>query len=728
MKSIKYIAWALTLLICGCSTHPSAEQSQRDYISLVDPLIGTGGHGHVFVGASVPHGMVQLGPNNLSKGWDWCSGYHDSDSTIIGFAHTHLSGTGIADLGDIIFMPLWGTDTNAPMLSAQDYVSGFDKKEQKVSPGYYSVYLRKYGIKAELTASERVGFHRYTYPDSTEAQLIIDLDGSAQSLMMRKGTLDAGLIVLNDTMVSGYRHSDEWATDHRVYFSTVFSAPILHYKMYKEGKAVKALLNFGHLDHPLVAKTGISYTSEAGAALNLRRESDNKDFDTVLQETRCKWEQDLGVIDFHADADIEKVFYTALYHTLISPSLFSDADGKYRGADGKIHAASTEFVPYTVFSLWDSYRAVHPLYTLFDSQVSDYVNSMLDIYDKQGSLPVWHLVGNETNCMVGVHSIPVIADACLKGFQGIDPKRAYQAVRSIEQRNDNGLDYVREQAFIPADKVPWSVARGLEYAIDDYAVALLAKSLHKESDYRLFLNRSQYYKHYFDTSLGFMRGKLSDGSRRTDFDPSHSIHMEDDYVEGNAWQYTWLVPHDPDGLIQLFGGKEKFISKLDSLFMASSELNEGASVDISGLIGQYAHGNEPSHHILYLYSYAGENRKAARLLHQVYNDFYSTKPDGLIGNEDCGQMSAWYIFSTLGFYPMNPVDGTFVFGSPLCKEATLHLLNGKELKIVVKNHSKENIYIQSVTLNGTPLKSSITYEEIMNGGVLEYTMGNVTKS
>lgn len=729
MKYVRSLVCFFISLLCFCGCKSAQEEVyQRDYVALVDPLIGSGGHGHVFVGASVPHGMIQLGPNNLSKGWDWCSGYHDSDSTIIGFAHTHLSGTGIADLGDIIFMPVHGINNNVDMLYPQKYVSNFSKKEQKVTPGYYSVRLRKYDVSVELSATERVGYHSYTYPDTVEAQLIIDLDESVQSLMMRKGTLKAGLVQVNDTTVSGFRISDEWAIEHQVFFSTVFSVPVRSFKLYKEGEAVRALLNFGYLDKPLLVKTGISYTSEEGASLNLEKESSKKDFMLVQAEARLKWNQSLGAIDFHAETDVEKIFYTALYHTMISPSVFVDVDGKYRGADGKVHEASFGFTPYTVFSLWDSYRAVHPLKTLIDRRVPDYVNSLLDIYDNQGTLPVWHLVGNETNCMVGVHSIPVIVDACLKNFQSINKERAFRAVKSIEQMSENGLDYVRDQEFIPADKVSWSVARGLEYAIDDYAVAMLAKSLHKENDYQQFLKRSKYYKHYFDPVLGFMRGKLSNGCRRLEFDPSYSIHMEDDYVEGNAWQYTWLVPHDPEGLIQLFGGKERFISKLDSLFVVSSTLNEGASIDISGLIGQYAHGNEPSHHILYLYSYVEEKEKMARLLRQVYNDFYSTKHDGLIGNEDCGQMSAWYIFSSLGFYPVNPVDGTFVFGSPLCNEATLKLVNGKELKIKVKNNSKENIYIQSVKLNGVKLNSStISYQEIMNGGVLEYEMGNYSK-
>lgn len=717
----------LSLALYACSLPKDAADTNKDYTTYVNPLIGSGGHGHVFVGASVPHGMVQLGPNNLSKGWDWCSGFHDSDSTIIGFAHTHLSGTGIADLGDILFMPVTDLACDADSLPASRYASLYTKERQEVSPGYYSVLLDKYQIKAELTATQRVGFHRYTYPEHKPARVIVDLNEGAQSLIARTGTQDAFFHQLNDTVIAGYRFSDEWATDHKVYFTSVFSAPILSSKTFTEGKGVKVVLDFGKLSEPLLVKTGISYTSEEGAAGNLYAEAVGTDFEAAQKEAHTVWNKALSTIDFTAEPEVMETFYTALYHTLIVPSLFNDVDGKYRGADGQIHL-SKDFTPYSVFSLWDTYRAVHPLYTLIDNRVADYVNTLLAINDQQNTLPVWHLVGNETNCMVGVHSIPVIVDACLKDFAGIDKKRAYDAVKRIEGMNDNGLDYVRTQGYIPADKVPWSVARALEYAIDDYSVAQLAKAMGEAADYEKFALRSTYYQYYFDAQLKFMRGKLSDGSRRKEFNPSHSIHLEDDYVEGNAWQYTWLVPHDPEGLVRLFGGKETFVSKLDSLFSVSSELNEGASIDISGMIGQYAHGNEPSHHIPYLYAYVGESWKTAQIVRQVYDQFYKNTPDGLIGNEDCGQMSAWYIFSTLGFYPVNPVNGTFVFGSPLADEAVLHLNNGNSFKIIAHNNSKENKFIQSVKLNGKVYPEFfITYSDIMNGGTLEYEMGNKPK-
>lgn len=494
--------------------------------------------------------------------------------------------------------------------------------------------------------------------------------------------------------------------------------------MYAKEKGKKIVLDFGILQEPLLVKTAVSYVSSEGALANL--EAEHRTFDEVHEDAVELWNDALSKIQVEVkDDNVKKMFYTALYHTMISPSVFQDVDGSYKGADGKVYQTS-DFVPYTIFSLWDTYRAVHPLYTLIDTRNADYVNSLLAIYDQQKSLPIWHLVANETNCMVGVHSIPVIVDACLKGFPGIDVEHAYQAVKSIREMNDNGLDFVRNQEYIPADKISWSVARALEYAIDDYAVAQLAKYLGKEDDYQLFMKRSKYYAHYFDSDSGFMRGKLADGSWRLPFDPSRSLHMEDDYVEGNAWQYTWLVPHDPQGLIKLFGGKKQFVEKLDSLFIVSSELNEGASIDITGMIGQYAHGNEPSHHILYLYPYVGEKAKAAKLLHQVYDSFYKATPDGLIGNEDCGQMSAWYIFSAMGFYPVNPVDGTFIFGSPLLDCVTMNLNNGKKFEIIAHNNSQRNIYIKSIKLNGKPYdKFYITYEDIMNGGVLEFEMVDI---
>ena len=727
----------LSALLFSCGSIKTDGAQNQDYLKYVDPLIGSGGHGHVFVGASLPHGMVQLGPNNLSQGWDWCSGYHDSDSTIIGFAHTHLSGTGIADLGDIIFMPIHGRvnlDKGTHANLHEGYTSTFKKSNQEVKPGYYSVLLDRYDIKAELTTTQRVGFHKYTYPEFGRTSLLINLEDGVKSIESRKGTLNSGFRIINDTTIAGFRVSDEWANDHKVYFTAVLSKKIEGYEIYKgntksdsssvNGKGVKAVLKFANDGKPLLVKTGISYVSEEGAANNIKAELPHWNFNAVKDEAAENWNRSLAKIEFESkDSAALKIFYTSLYHTQIAPSLFSDANGRYRGADKQIHQAR-DFTPYTTFSLWDTYRAVHPLYTLIDEKVADYANTLLAINEQQKSMPVWHLVGNETYCMVGKHSIPVVVDASLKGFN-VDKERAFEAIKQFENYNDFGLNYVREKGFIPAEKEPWSVAKGLEYAIDDYSIAQLAKALNKQDDYKKFTGRSENYAHYFDANIGFMRGKLENGQWRKQFDPFHSVHMEDDYVEGNAWQYTWLVPHDVEGLVQLFGGKDKFVQKLDTLFKVSSELNPEASIDISGLIGQYAHGNEPSHHILYMYPFVGQQWKTAKLVREVFDRFYKATPDGLIGNEDCGQMSAWYIFSSLGFYPVNPVNGVFVFGSPIADKASIRLNNGKTFTVETQNNSRENIYIQSVRLNGQPYsKAFITYSDIMKGGKLSFEMGN----
>lgn len=721
MIKIQDLLLLTAVLVATCSGC-SDNNKMNDYASFVNPLIGSGGHGHVFVGASVPHGMIQLGPNNNSTGWDWCSGYHASDSTIIGFAHTHLSGTGIADLGDVLFMPVTGVTVSDGYLAADEYVSAFSKSSECVEPGYYSVILDRTGIKAELTATDRVGYHRYTYPEATSAALVIDLENGTKSINSRKGVTGSDIQMVDSLTVRGYRNSDEWAGDHKVYFCATFSHPVVASRIVREGDATKALLDFGEIDSPLEVRTGISYTSPDGAEANLKAEGLATDFDSVRAASYSRWNDALSAIDFEASDEMKRIFYTALYHTMIAPSLFADADRSYRGADGKIYRTD-DFTPYTIFSLWDTYRAVHPLYTLIDQNVSDYVNSLIDISERQNALPVWHLAGNETDCMVGLHSVPVIVDACLKNISGIDAEAAYREVTRIDSMPSKGLDYVRNIGYIPADKVPWSVARGLEYCIDYYAAARLADALGHADDYKRYMEHAGDYRNYFDCATGFMRGKLSDGTFRDEFDPSYSLHMADDYVEGNAWQYTWLVPHDPEGLIALMGGQQRFECKLDSLFTVSSELNEGASADITGMIGQYAHGNEPGHHIIYLYGYIDRKDKMADRLRQVCDSSYTTGSDGLIGNEDCGQMSAWYIFTALGFYPVNPVDGTFVLGSPLADRATLRLTNGKEFTVIAHNNSANNRYIGAVKLNGKPYDSSvISYDDIMAGGTLELEM------
>jgi predicted alpha-1,2-mannosidase len=709
--------------------------SNGGFTCFVDPMIGSDYHGNVFVGASVPFGMVQLGPTNMSKGWHWCSGYHYSDSTIIGFAHTHLNGTGIGDLGDILFMPTTGKPSTFKGTFSdlsKGYVSKFSHTDEKVKPGYYSVLLQKYDIKAELTATSRVGYHRYTFPESSESNIIIDLgegidwDEPTETLLKQVDT----------RTIEGYRYSRGWAKNQKIYFSAEFSKdmrftkviePVFRPRTKDSLNVQKAALQFSTTKNEVVeVKVAISYVSCENAAQNLKAELPNWDFKKTVAQAQAKWNAELSKIQIKTrDKNVRTMFYTSLFRTMISPSEFCDVNGDYRGADGKVYKVNG-FVPHTIFSLWDTYRTFHPLQTIINQKrTTDWVNSLLDITEKQSTLPIWHLVGNETGTMVGVHSIPVIVDAVLKNIDGIDAERAYKLVRFFEQRNDRGLKFVREQGWIPADKENWSVSKALEYAIDDYAIALLAKKLGKENDYQLFSKRAKFYANYFDKELGFMRGKLADGTFRKEYNPSFSLHDEADYVEGNGWQYTFLVPHDVEGLIQLFGSKQKFADKLDSLFTASSKLNEGASIDISGLIGQYAHGNEPSHSTIYLYQYADQGYKTAERVRQVMAEMYKPTPAGLCGNDDCGQMSAWYVMSALGIYPINPVNGEFVFGSPIVDKAVIRLENGKKFTIVAKNNSKENIYIQDATLNGNLLKNNlITYKNLLDGGKLVFKMSD----
>ncbi|HON02412.1 MAG TPA: GH92 family glycosyl hydrolase, partial [Paludibacteraceae bacterium] len=520
------------------------------------------------------------------------------------------------------------------------------------------------------------------------------------------------------------------------YFTAVFSKdmnftkvvePVFRPRSNDSIDVQKAVLSFETKKNEAVeVKVAISYVSCKNAANNLIAELPNWNFKETLAQAQAKWNTELSKIRIKTnDEKVRTMFYTSLFRTMISPSDFCDVNGDYRGADGKVYKANG-FVPHTIFSLWDTYRTFHPLQTIINQKrTADWVNSLLDITEKQGSLPIWHLVGNETGTMVGVHSIPVIVDAVLKNIENIDAERAYNLVRGFEQRNDRGLKFVREQGWIPADKENWSVSKGLEYAIDDYAIALLAKHLGKEDDYQLFSKRAKYYANYFDKELGFMRGKLADGTFRKGYNPAFSLHEEADYVEGNGWQYTFLVPHDVEGLIELFGSKQKFTDKLDRLFTVSSELNEGASIDISGLIGQYAHGNEPSHSTIYLYQYVDRADKTAERVRQVLEEMYKPTPAGLCGNDDCGQMSAWYVMSALGIYPMNPVNGEYVFGSPIVHNAVIQLENGNKFIIEAKNNSEKNKYIQSVKINGKMVYGkAISFNQLMNGGKLEFRMSD----
>lgn len=740
MKKVTFSALALLSLFSTAysQTKGKAAAAPVSYTKYVDPLIGTGFHGHVFVGASVPFGAVQLGPTNIHQGWDWCSGYHISDSTILGFQHTHLSGTGIGDLGDISVMPTTGaimTHAGGPKdTQAQGYYSLFSHKDETVRPGFYKVKLKRYNIGVRLTASNRVGFHEYTFPKSSNSHIIIDLE---QGIGWDQPT-NTYIKQVNATTVEGYRFSKGWAKDQRLYFTAVFSKPIKKFAVYdttalKSGtaltaKKVKGVITFAtKANEKVMIKVGISPVSTENALLNIKKEIPGWNFEQVMAAADHAWDKELQKVKIKTDSLSQmKKFYTAMYHTMIAPSTFNDVNNDYRGTDKLVHQ-NADFQNTTTYSLWDTYRALNPLYTIIQPErVDDMVKTMLAIYQQQGSLPMWHLMGNETNTMVGYSAVPVIADAYVKGFKNYDTKLAYEAVKVTAMRdNFGGLKWVKSLGYIPADSTVESVAMGLEYSIDDAGIAQMAKLMNDEAGYTYFNKRAHNYQNYFDKQTGFMRGRVSTNEWRTPFSPFVSRHRADDYTEGNAWQYTWLVPQDVYGLMDLMGGKEPFIKKLDSLFIAHGDMGKEASPDVSGLIGQYAHGNEPSHHITYLYAFAGQPWKTAEKVRFILNNFYTAKPDGIIGNEDVGQMSAWYILSALGFYQVNPVGGQYVFGSPSINSASIKLPGNKTFDVQVLHNSPKNIYIKSITLNGESYdKFYIDYKDIMKGGKLVITMSD----
>ena len=724
MRHLAILFTAAVLL--GCS-------ATETYTQYVDPKIGSGGHGHVFVGANVPFGMVQLGPTSIPQDWDWCSGYHDSDSTVIGFSHTHLSGTGIGDLFDITVMPVTRADLTYARGKENDPESGLwsyaDRTKEIARPGYYSVPLTRYGITAELTATNRVGVHRYTFPASEQAGIVIDL--------MNGGCwdrpTDTFIEPCGDNSVRGYRFSRGWADDQKVYFYAEFSRPYKDLNIHSiDYKPYYAKADFETREgEQIMMKVALSPVSMENAYENMQTELPGWDFDRTVEEAEDAWDKELGRIRIETkDENARKIFYTALYHSMIAPSTFCDIDGSYRGADGEAYEDAGHQV-YTTFSLWDTYRAAMPLYSIFQSErYKDFINTMLDIYRKQGKLPVWHLHGCETNCMVGNPGIPPVADAIVKGFDGIDYELAFEAMKASALRPDRGQQYRMEYGYIPCDLMNESVAYDLEYALADGALANAAKVLGKEDEYQYFLNRAKSYQRLYDPQLRFIRGKDSKGDFRQEYSPFYSSHRADDYCEGNGWQYTWLVPHDFDGLVDRFGGKDAFIEKLDSLFIVPSVIEgEEVSPDISGLIGQYAHGNEPSHHILYFYTMAGQPWKTADKVREVLSTLYSSRPDGLSGNEDVGQMSAWYILSSLGFYQVEPGTDRYWLGSPLFDKASVKVgVDGKGrdiiFNVIAQNNSDRNRYIQSVTLNGKPYaKAYIEHKDITAGSTLVLDMG-----
>lgn len=724
----------LSCLMCAFGCTGTDKPEVINPVAYVDPYIGTGGHGHTFLGVTAPFGAVQIGPNNINKGWDWCSGYHYSDSIVIGFSHLHLNGTGCSDTGDILFMPYTGKARTQPG-TQQDPLSGYasyySKDNERALPGYYEVLLKTHRTKVELTASDRVAFHRYTFPKDVEKHVMINLkDANGDDR-----PTDTYLEQINDTVIRGYRYSTGWSKKQQIYFSAVFSQPV-HLTLYHDsvqvagnrlqGLDVKGNVAVAPVVEELGVKVGISPVSMENAMDNIGQEIKDWNFENIVAETTGKWNTELSKLQVETtDTVAKRIFYTALYHAFMQPIMFNDCSGEYRGTDKNIYG-DPGFTNYTVFSLWDTYRAAHPLYTLVQPErVPDFINSMLAIYEQQGRLPVWHLYGSDTNEMIGIQSVPVIADAILKDVKGFNYERAYQAMKASMMSDYKGLSYVTDLEYIPADKENESVAKGLEYAIADWGVAQVARKLGKTEDYEYFSKRALAYQNYWDKDTHFFRGKNRDGSWVTPFNPVHSTHRNDAYCEGNGWQYTWLVPHDVEGLISLFGSKEAFASKLDSLFLVNEDLGDAASPDISGLIGQYAHGNEPGHHTVYLYSFVGQQWKTAEKVDYILSHMYSDLPDGLQGNEDCGQMSSWYVFSALGFYPVNPSDGMYVFGRPIFDKVVLKLPENKVFEIRANNNSAENKYIQSIELNGQPYnKLYISHADIMAGGTLVFIMGN----
>lgn len=732
-KSLLFVP-VLSLCLASCGSSQKG-QEMEDLTQFVDPRIGTGGHGHVFYGANVPYGFIQLGPTSIPQSWDWVSGYHVSDSTVIGFPHTHLSGTGIGDLHDINVMPVVGEVTYSRG-DASSYETGLwsysDRSKEVVTPGYYRTHLSRYNVDVELTATKRVGFHKYTFLGNESPAIVFDMvNGGCWDK-----TTEAVIRVVNDSTVSGYRYSKGWADDQRVFFRAEFSRKFDNVEFIvndsvKEGDMAKGAQLFARVNfaagnqEPVYMKVALSPTSEEGAQLNMQTELSGWDFEKTIADAKAAWNKELNKVKVYTtDEASKKIFYTSLYHTLFAPSEFCDVNGDYYGADKQMHK-DEGFVNYTTFPLWDTYRAAQPLMTiLHPEKMSDIINTMLHIHQQQGKLPVWHLMGCETNCMVGNPGVPVVADAILKDIKGFDTELAFKALKESSMLPERGMEHRIEYGFIPADKMTEAIAYDMEYAIADWAVAQAAQKLGKQEDYEYFLKRSKSYKNYFDASTGFMRGKMLDGSWRTPFSPYASSHREDDYCEGNAWQYTWLVPHDVEGLVECFGSKEAFVNKLDSLFLANGDMGEASSPDISGLIGQYAHGNEPSHHTVYLYTLVGQPWKTADRIKEILHTMYTDQPDGLSGNEDVGQMSAWYILSSFGFYQVEPAGGKFVFGYPNFDKVEIAVPAGKFV-IERENKGQQNNYIQGIVFNGTEYKKPwIEYADIMKGGELKFLMGD----
>lgn len=739
MKKVSFIAILLALFGSVFAQPP------KDFTGFVNPFIGTGGHGHTFPGATVPFGMVQLSPDTREDNWDGSSGYHYSDSTIWGFSHTHLSGTGIPDYCDILFAPTIGEPeffARRGDLSENGYASTFSHANERAEPGYYSVKLDEGNIFAEMTATTRVGFHRYNFPTgTTEANLILDLKH-------RDKVLDSELKIVGANRIEGFRRSSSWAKDQIVYFVAEFSQPFTEHGITKDdappekinsskGANIKAFFRFD-ANKPLLVKVAISPTGISGARKNLIAELPHWNFEKVRTDAKSAWNKELSKIEVSGGTDAQMtVFYTALYHTMIHPNVFQDFDGSYRGLDKQIHKADG-FTNYTVFSLWDTFRAAHPLYTIIDrKRTVDFINTFIKQYEQGGRLPVWELAANETDTMIGYHAVSVIADAMAKGIEGFDYEKAFEAAKHSAELDHFGLAAYKKRGYISREDERESVSKTLEYAYNDFCIAQMAKILERRKlsavknlrdaqdggayfrEREKYLRRASYFENLFDTETGFMRPKHNGGFIK----PFAPNEVTFNFTEGNSWQYSFFVPHDVNRLIELHGGKRNFAKKLDELFTTEQKLAGNEQPDITGLIGQYAHGNEPSHHIAYLYNYAGEPWKTQFYVRKILDEFYKPAPDGLIGNEDCGQMSAWYVLSAAGFYPVAPGIARYDLGTPIFREVKFNLENGKIFTVRAPNVSDKNIYVKSVKLNGKPhAKTFISHGEMMNGAVLDFRM------
>ncbi|TSD63304.1 glycoside hydrolase family 92 protein [Inquilinus sp. KBS0705] len=719
---IKYIMLAAVL----CTNTKTWAQ----YSKYVNPFIGTSATGHTFPGATVPFGMVQLSPETGNFGWQYCSGYRYEDTVITGFAHTHLSGTGGVDLGDVLFFPFRG---DAPKV----FTSGFSKSTEKAAPGYYTVVLPRDNIKAELTASAHTGVHRYTFNKAGQSHILVDMQsGLVDAPEQLETHVNEGSIkVIDSHTISGYAFTSLWV-DKQVYFTARFSKAFSGYH-FIDGEARRRLvIDFKTTaGEEVEARVGISGVSVAGATNNLA-ETANKSFETVKKDANKIWNNYLGKLKAEGTNQQKITFYTSLYHTLIQPNNIADLDGKYRGADSLVHQ-SADKVFYSTFSLWDTYRAAHPLYTLLlPDKAGQMVESMLQHFNATKLLPIWTLWGKESYAMIGNHSIPVIVDASLKGIPGFNRAKAFEAIKYTLTHNKNPKYdwslYLR-YGYLPSDTVKReAVSRTLEAAYDDWCAAQLAKALHKQADYAYFMRRSRFYKNLFDKSTNLMRGRLTNGDWVKPFAhlDSGQLATGGDYTEGNAWQYVWQVQQDIPGLIKLMGGKKAFSNKLDSLFsMESKVFGKGSTLDVTGLIGQYAHGNEPVHHVAYLYTLAGNPAKTQQMVRQIADQFYLNTPEGLSGNDDCGQMSAWYVFAAMGFYPVNPADGHYVFGAPQLPKITMSLPGNKVFTIEARGLSATRKYVQSISLNGKPyLQNYISHQSIMKGGHLVFVMSDKPKA